>query len=167
MQVKIYASLLPSKTCQKYAQNTLGTKAILSRGGRGKMFNRGLMNKLMKIEWVSEWVSEWSPFESLRNLMNDYVIHELKRRWVNLDFPLPCIKLLKDSKWQLPWDLLQKSTDKMEQSIFCVNLLIISLQNTGNGISKVLNFKLSWGGMLPDHPWCLCLQRLFVQDCLI
>ena len=50
MQVKIYASLLPSKTCQKYAQNTLGTKAILSRGGRGKMFNRGLMNKLMKIE---------------------------------------------------------------------------------------------------------------------
>ena len=29
-------------------------------------------------EWVSEWVSEWSPFESLRNLMNDYVIHELK-----------------------------------------------------------------------------------------
>ena len=36
------------------------------------------MNKLMKIEWVSEWVSEWSPFETLRNLMNDYVIHELK-----------------------------------------------------------------------------------------
>ena len=49
-QVKIYASLVPPKTCQKYAQNTLGTKAILSRGGREKMFNRSLMNKLMKIE---------------------------------------------------------------------------------------------------------------------
>ena len=42
------------KTCQKYAQNTLGTETILSRGGREKIFNRGLMNKLMKIECVSE-----------------------------------------------------------------------------------------------------------------
>ena len=50
IQVKIYASLVPPKTCQKYAQNTLGTNKILSRGGREKMFNRGLMNKLMKIE---------------------------------------------------------------------------------------------------------------------
>ena len=50
IQVKIYASLGPPKTCQKYAKNTLGTKTILSRGGREKMFNRGLMNKLMKIE---------------------------------------------------------------------------------------------------------------------
>ena len=36
IQVKIYASLVPSKTCQKYAQNILGTKTILSRGGREK-----------------------------------------------------------------------------------------------------------------------------------
>ena len=43
------------------------------------------MNKLMKIEWVSEWVSEWSPFESLRNLMNDYVIHELKKTTMRLE----------------------------------------------------------------------------------
>ena len=50
IQVKLYASLVPPKTCQKYAQNILGTKMILSSGGRGKMFNRGLMNKLMKIE---------------------------------------------------------------------------------------------------------------------
>ena len=58
IQVNIYASLVPPKTCQKYAQNTSGTKTILSRGGRKKMFNRGLMNKFMKIEWVSEWVSD-------------------------------------------------------------------------------------------------------------
>ena len=50
IQVKIYASLVPPKTCQKYGQNMLGTKTILSTGGREKMFNRGLMNKLMKIE---------------------------------------------------------------------------------------------------------------------
>ena len=50
IKVKIYASLVPPKTCQKYAHNILGTKTILSRGGREKMFNRGLMNKLMKIE---------------------------------------------------------------------------------------------------------------------
>ena len=36
IQVKIYASLVPAKTCQKYAQNILGTKTILSRGGREK-----------------------------------------------------------------------------------------------------------------------------------
>ena len=68
IQVNIYAPLVPPKTCQKYAQNTLGTKTILSRGGREKMFNRGLMNKLMKIEWVSEWVSDRhsSPSETSR-----------------------------------------------------------------------------------------------------
>ena len=50
IQVKIYASLVPPKSCQKHVQNSLGTKTILSGGGRGKMFNRDLMNKLMRIE---------------------------------------------------------------------------------------------------------------------
>ena len=50
IQVKLYASLVPPETCQKYAQNILGTKMILTRGGREKMFNRGLMKKFMKIE---------------------------------------------------------------------------------------------------------------------
>ena len=50
IQVKIYTSLVPPKSCHKYVQNTLGAKTILSRGGRRKMFNRGLMNKLIKME---------------------------------------------------------------------------------------------------------------------
>ena len=40
---------------------------ILSRRGRRKLFNSSLMNKLIRIkwlsDWVSEWVSEWVPFD--------------------------------------------------------------------------------------------------------
>ena len=41
-----------------YVHKALGTKAIIRRGGRSEMFNLSLMNKLMRIEWVTDWVSE-------------------------------------------------------------------------------------------------------------
>ena len=52
-----------------------GTNTTLSRGGRRKLLNSSLMNKLISFEWVSQWVSEsvseWvserSPFDRLLN----------------------------------------------------------------------------------------------------
>jgi len=41
------------------------------------MFNLTLMNKLIRMEWVSEWVS---AIELPSKLMEDYVIHEQKWR---------------------------------------------------------------------------------------
>ena len=45
-----FALLVPSRIFQTYAQKALETKVILSRGGKSKVFNLTLMNKLMKIE---------------------------------------------------------------------------------------------------------------------
>ena len=56
---KIYTFLVPSRLCKTYAWQALGTKVILSKGGKGKVFNVTYMNKIMRIEWLSEWVSEW------------------------------------------------------------------------------------------------------------
>ena len=47
---KKYALLVPSRIFQTYAQKALGTKVILSKGGKSKVFNLTLMNKLMRIE---------------------------------------------------------------------------------------------------------------------
>ena len=56
----MYTLLVPTRICQTYASKTLGTKVILTKGDkRSKVFNLTLMNKLIRIEWVSEWVSEW------------------------------------------------------------------------------------------------------------
>ena len=46
---KKFALLIPSRIFQTYAYKALGTKVILSRGGKSKVFNLTLMNKLMKI----------------------------------------------------------------------------------------------------------------------
>ena len=48
------ALLVPSRIFQTYAWKALGTKVILSKGGKSKVFNLTLMNKLMRLEWVSE-----------------------------------------------------------------------------------------------------------------
>ena len=53
----MYALQVPSRICQTYARKELGTKVILSQGGKSKMFNLTFMNKLTRIEWVSEWSS--------------------------------------------------------------------------------------------------------------
>ena len=47
---KMYALLVPSRICPTYAQKALGTKVILSKGGKSKVVNPTLMNKLMRIE---------------------------------------------------------------------------------------------------------------------
>ena len=54
-RAKIYAFLVPPRrrTVLKTIKHPW-TKIILSRGGRRKLFNPGLINKLIKIEWVSE-----------------------------------------------------------------------------------------------------------------
>ena len=41
---KMYALQVPSRICQTYAWKELGTKVILSQGGRSKMFNLTFMN---------------------------------------------------------------------------------------------------------------------------
>ena len=50
---------------------------MLSKGGRSNVFNLTLMNKLMRIEWVSEWEIECHSSAS-KSPWHDYVIHELK-----------------------------------------------------------------------------------------
>jgi len=45
----MYAFLVPPKTCQTWAEDSF-TKTILSKGGRGKMYNPGLMNNLIRME---------------------------------------------------------------------------------------------------------------------
>ena len=42
---KMYALLVPPRICPTYAQKALGTKVILSKGGKSKVFNPTLMNK--------------------------------------------------------------------------------------------------------------------------
>ena len=37
-----------------YVNEAVGTKEILGKGGKGKVFNLTLMNKLMRIEGVNE-----------------------------------------------------------------------------------------------------------------
>ena len=54
---KMYALPVPSRIRHTYAWKALGTKVILGKGGESKVFNLTLMNKLMRMEWVSEWVS--------------------------------------------------------------------------------------------------------------
>ena len=47
------SSLSSSKTFFKTEHSW--TNTILSRGGRRKLLNSSLINKLIRIEWVSEW----------------------------------------------------------------------------------------------------------------
>ena len=47
---KRYALLVLSRIFQTYEQKALGTKVILSKGEKSKVFNLNLMNKLMRIE---------------------------------------------------------------------------------------------------------------------
>ena len=47
---KMYALIVPPRICPTFAQKALGTKVILSKGGKSKVFNATLMNKLMRIE---------------------------------------------------------------------------------------------------------------------
>ena len=80
---EMYALLVPSRICQTYAWKAHETKVILSKGGKGKVFNLTLMNKLMRIDWASEWVSEWvieCHSSTTKSPWHDYVIHELKSR---------------------------------------------------------------------------------------
>ena len=44
-------------------QNTLRQNTVLSRGGRRKLFNSSLMNKLIRIEWVSGRAPSDCPLE--------------------------------------------------------------------------------------------------------
>ena len=46
------------------------------KGSKSKLFNLTLMNKLMRIEWVSEWVNDRVPFECLQKPMA-----RLRRPW--------------------------------------------------------------------------------------
>jgi len=54
-QAKMYAFLVPprKRTFLKTSEHSW-TKTILSRGGRRKLFNPGLMDKLIRMDWVSE-----------------------------------------------------------------------------------------------------------------
>ena len=67
------SSLPSSKTFLKTTEHSW-TKTILSRGGRRKLLNSSLMNKLIRIEWVSEWVSAIG----LATTLLDVNIHEQK-----------------------------------------------------------------------------------------
>ena len=51
---KIYPSLVPWQTSQTYAKKCLGQKQYLAGKVGEKVFNLTLMNKLIRIEWVSE-----------------------------------------------------------------------------------------------------------------
>ena len=51
---KIYSSLVPWQTSQTYAKKCVGQKQYLAGEVGGKVFNLTLMNKLIRIEWVSE-----------------------------------------------------------------------------------------------------------------
>ena len=46
--------LVPYRKGQTYVHKALGTKVILSKGGKSKVFNLTLRNKLIRIEKVSE-----------------------------------------------------------------------------------------------------------------
>jgi len=56
-------------------------KTILCRGGRRKKFNPVLMNKLIRIKWVSEWVSAIRLPPKLMDDVN-YVLREQKGRFL-------------------------------------------------------------------------------------
>ena len=66
---KMHTLLLPShqRTFVKTTEHPW-TKTILSRGGRRNLFNPDLMNKLIRIKWLSEWVNEWAPSTDIRPL---------------------------------------------------------------------------------------------------
>ena len=78
---KKFTLLVSSRIFQTCTWKALGTKVILSKGGRSNVFNLTLMNKLMRIEWVSEWVIECHS-SAPKSPWHDYVIHELKTRWL-------------------------------------------------------------------------------------
>ena len=54
--------------------NTLGQKQYSA----GDVGENSLMNKFIRIEWVSEWVSEWVGKDCLLASWNDYAVHEQK-----------------------------------------------------------------------------------------
>ena len=51
---KIYPSLVPWQTSQTHAKKCIGQKQYLAGEVGEKVFNLTLMNKLIRIEWVSE-----------------------------------------------------------------------------------------------------------------
>ena len=80
----MYAFLVsPRQTFLKTTEQS-GINTILSRGSRRKLFNSSLMNKLIRIEWMSEWVS---AIRLPSNLMD--VTHP----WEKTFFTLPLIVL--------------------------------------------------------------------------
>ena len=82
---KKFTLLVSSRIFQTCTWKALGKKVILNKGGRSNVFNLTLMNKLMRIEWVSEWVSEWvieCHSSAPKSPWHDYVIHELKKRFL-------------------------------------------------------------------------------------
>ena len=76
---KLLRKLCFAKTCiiRAVMRNIHMQQVILSatshvftgKGGKSKLFNLTLMNKLMRIEWVSEWVNDRVPFECLQKPM--------------------------------------------------------------------------------------------------
>ena len=65
-------------------------------------------------------------------------------------FPFALYKIIERFKVAIALTSVTKINGQNGAVNFLCKLLIISLHNTGNGIYKVLNFKLSWGSMLPD-----------------
>ena len=74
-RAKMYAFLVPpgQRTFLKTNEHSW-TKTILRRGGRRKLFNPGLMNKLVRIDWLSEW----APSDCLLSSWMLHNIHEQK-----------------------------------------------------------------------------------------
>ena len=52
---------LPDQSCTFSDLRNI-PKVILSKGGKSKVYNLTLMNRLIRIEWASEWVSDRVPF---------------------------------------------------------------------------------------------------------
>ena len=68
---KMYTLLVPSRICKAYALKALGTKVILSRGDKGKVFNLTLMNKLMII--ITPRVSESGLFQTSARVQHNTI----------------------------------------------------------------------------------------------
>ena len=113
----MYTLLVPSRIWETCAKRALGTKVTLSKGGKSKVFNLTLMNKLMRIEWMNEWVQKpmaWLRHPWAKNHSETSLQEKLGRK-LFVTRPKKCGNRLLNKR------VLPESRNQCVQSMSCAN----------------------------------------------
>ena len=160
--VHMYAFLVsPRQTFPKLTTEHSWTNTI-STGGRRKLLNSSLMNKLIRIEWVSEWLSEWlserSPFDCLlRSWMLRIYVTSMSKKAVPQMHSFGSLKKHLQPE-AIPYILSKLTTELCPGNLSLTHFYIQDTREDNNGLPVVVDWYLRM------HR---CFHRMYVtKNCL-